>query len=751
MADHKLSAVLELKDRYSHAVKKAGTATVSFDKINTSAVKNIEKEWSKGSSAVTKLGTAAFKAVGKSATEETKKALGGFKALEKGASQAATVIGRNKSAFSQFVGNAGKAGTKAGNALKNNIVKSAKGIPGAVGGILKGLGGGIATGLGLGIFQSVAGAVSSGVGAAKNTVVGGFNDFVELEDKLVRNAALMGINKTKAKEMSTQVRELGASTEYTSAQVADVHKYFAMAGWDADNIKTVTAPTLMFASATGQDLGSSADIVSDYLTAFNMKAEEANYLMDVMATTALKSNTNIGMIGESFKGMAGINAGRDTIEELGVITGLLANQGTKGGDTGTFYKSTVLRLTSGSKEVRDALGKLGATTYKKIDGKKIRKSTLEIFEDVAKGMEKLDAQGQDEVLSKLFGIHHAGTAKKLINGLYSEDYPRLRKELENTEGATKRMYEQWSSDSPKYKIAMLSSAWAGFRERLGQAVAPTALQYIEKLTDYLGGNTFSTEKIEEYFKKAKGYTYDFIQVVEQAAAGIKAIGKGLGIIWNAGEKVGEVYATLRYGADVVKQQKEKKELARLRATDEEKYKETMDAKISSGELYKMNRYGVLGGGKVDARDVATGKVKGATDTEAAQRRILVAYREIQEYMKWLEKNDPSRLEKHAYHPTAQKYLNDTEHKNNFGPRNQIGQNILSSNFSKGLSAPPVQQGQEPAKGVIEHDVKLDPLQINLNIKKELADSTIEGILNKRFNMFKADLNNDIINAYMTQS
>ena len=719
MAEHKLSAVLELKDKYSQAIKKSTATTKAFTKETTSAAGKVATEW-------TKIETAAVKS--------SKAAASGFKTIEKGASQTATVLGRNRSAFNQFADSAVSAGRRAGKGLTDGVVGAAKKLPNALGGILKGVGGGIATGLGLGVFQSITGAISSAVGRAKDVTKQGFLQFVNLEDQLVRNASIMGIAKDESKvaSMTKQVRELGSATEYTALQVADVHKYFAMSGWDLKDIEKATPSVLMFASATGTELGSAADIVSDYLTALQMDSSEIGRLLDVMGQGALSSNQTVGMMAEAFKSMAPSSVGRDSVEDLAIITGLLANQGIKGGEAGTYYSSTLSRLTSDSKDVNKALAKVGATAYKetttidKKTGKKrvemTRKSTLEVMKEIERGMHKLNVKEQDMVLNDLFGKNHKKSGMALINSLATEDYPKLEEAIRNSTGAMEEQYEIWKDNSPKYKLEMLSSAYDEFKNRLGEAVKPEAMKWIEKATEYLNSDTFSTKKIESFFKTAIDSSYELVEVLKTVGTVAKWIAEGMGLVWKAGEIVGKGVATMLFGEDAVRRKEEADKIRKMKTLNNEEYIQYMDSQIKSGELYQVYD----SGGKADAWDVLDGKVMGMTDIAAAEERLRFAEKHKREYFEMLASTNRKKLAE--------------EYKNDFTAKDVLNRTASGRTPEQIFKIPPqglLLQNQEPLE--TKQEINVNPIQINLNVKSETNTALIEGFINRKLDNLGAEI------------
>lgn len=160
--------------------------------------------------------------------------------------------------------------------------------------------------------------------------------------------------------------ELGATTKFTATEAAGAFHYMAMAGWKTEDMLSGVDAVLALAAASGEDLGTTSDIVTDALTAFGLKAEDAIHFANVLATTAANANTNVYMMGETFKyvapiaGALGISA-----EDTALSIGLMANQGIKASQAGTALRNIYTRLAvntgssnknMGARDVLDALG-----------------------------------------------------------------------------------------------------------------------------------------------------------------------------------------------------------------------------------------------------------------------------------------------------------------------------------------------------------------------------------------------------------
>lgn len=148
-------------------------------------------------------------------------------------------------------------------------------------------------------------------------------------------SAISGATGDDLAKLEEQAKELGATTFFSATEASQGMKYFAMAGYEVDEIMSALPATLNLAIASGENLGTTADIVSDAMTALKLEAKDTAKFTDILAKASMKSNTNVGMLGESFKysasicGELGIKA-----EDLAVGLGLMAN-------AGEFYCSVI--------------------------------------------------------------------------------------------------------------------------------------------------------------------------------------------------------------------------------------------------------------------------------------------------------------------------------------------------------------------------------------------------------------------------
>ena len=144
--------------------------------------------------------------------------------------------------------------------------------------------------------------------------------------------AISGATRENFEKLTNKAKEMGATTKFSATESAEALKYMAMAGWETEQMTDGLAGVMNLAAASGENLGTVSDIVTDAMTAFGMKAKESTHFADVLAKASSSSNTNVGMMGETFKYVAPIaGAMKYSIEDTATAIGLMANAGIKGG------------------------------------------------------------------------------------------------------------------------------------------------------------------------------------------------------------------------------------------------------------------------------------------------------------------------------------------------------------------------------------------------------------------------------------
>ena len=174
--------------------------------------------------------------------------------------------------------------------------------------------------------------------------------------------AISGATGDEIAMLEQRARDLGATTVFSASDVADGFGYMAMAGWDTQQMMDGIAGVLDLAASSGEDLATTSDIVTDALTAFGMGAEDAGRLADVMAAASSNANTNVSMLGESFKYVAPVAGALGySAEDTAVALGLMANSGIKASQGGTALRTMLTNMAKPTDDMAYAMEQLGVS------------------------------------------------------------------------------------------------------------------------------------------------------------------------------------------------------------------------------------------------------------------------------------------------------------------------------------------------------------------------------------------------------
>ena len=211
------------------------------------------------------------------------------------------------------------------------------------------------------------------------------------------------------------------------------------------------------AAASGEDLGSVSDIVTDAMTAFGMSADESARFADVLAQASSNSNTNVGMMGETFKYVAPVaGAFGYTVEDVAVATGLMANAGIKAEKAGTAMRTMLTNLAKPTKQMQGYMDKLSLSL---VDGKNKMKPFDQQLREMRASFSKLSEAERAEYAAGIAGKEGMSGLLAIVNAS-DEDFEKLTKSIEGSAGAAERMAGM-RLDNLKGDLTLLLSATQG--------------------------------------------------------------------------------------------------------------------------------------------------------------------------------------------------------------------------------------------------------------------------------------------------
>lgn len=308
-----------------------------------------------------------------------------------------------------------------------------------------------------------------------------FNAGSTFESSMSNVAAISGATADEMDSLSAKAEEMGAKTKFSASEAADAFTYMAMAGWKTEDMLNGIEGIMNLAAASGADLATTSDIVTDALTAMGYSAADAGKLADVMAAASSNANTNVEMMGQTFQYAALIiGALGYEMEDAAVAIGLMANAGIKGEKAGTALRSILTRLSAPPKECADAMTALGLSLT---DSEGKMKDMDEVIQDMRKAFSGLDETSQTAYAKQIAG-------QEAMSGLLSivraapEDFQKLTLAVENSAGAAEHMAEVMN-DNVSGQITLLKSKIEGIMIKVFERASGSIRKSIDTISKAL--------------------------------------------------------------------------------------------------------------------------------------------------------------------------------------------------------------------------------------------------------------------------
>ena len=185
----------------------------------------------------------------------------------------------------------------------------------------------------------------------------------DFDSAMSKVAAVSGATGKDFDDLRSKAREMGAKTKFSATEAAEAMNYMAMAGWKTGDMLGGIEGVMNLAAASGEDLATTSDIVTDSLTAFGLKAEDSGHFADVLAAASANANTNVSMMGETFKYCAPVAGALGfSVEDTAEAIGLMGNAGIKASQAGTSLRSIMTNLTGDVKLSGAAIGDVTIAT-----------------------------------------------------------------------------------------------------------------------------------------------------------------------------------------------------------------------------------------------------------------------------------------------------------------------------------------------------------------------------------------------------
>lgn len=335
-------------------------------------------------------------------------------------------------------------------------------------------------------IDAVAGAITAaGIATAMKEIADSYSECVgvaaDFEQAMSAVEAIAEANREEMAALTAQAKEIGATTIYTAQQSGNAMEYMAMAGWDAQEMLAGMKGMTTLAAAAGEDLAQVSDIVTDNLTAFGLRASDTAHFADVLAAAAAKSNTNISIMGETFKSSSSVaGALKYRIEDVAVMVGLMANSAVKGSRAGTAMRNIFNGLLSGATLTAKAFGEV---EYSAVNADGSMKDLMETVNDLRYYFDQMTEAERVNNAMNIAGMRGYNGLLAILNAT-DEDFQSLYDSINNCSGAAERMAAV-KLDNLNGDVTIMNSAMEALQSTIGEQFNPELRELARTGTDVL--------------------------------------------------------------------------------------------------------------------------------------------------------------------------------------------------------------------------------------------------------------------------
>jgi TP901 family phage tail tape measure protein len=325
----------------------------------------------------------------------------------------------------------------------------------------------------------------------------------DFEAAMSQVQAVSGADSDELEQLTKKAEEMGATTKFTATDSAEAFNYMAMAGWKTEDMLDGISGIMQLAAAANEDLGTTSDIVTDALTAFGLKASDAGMFSDVLAAASSNANTNVSMMGETFKFAASMAGSLGySVQDVALMTGLMANSGIKASMAGTALNSIMTRLSTNTHHARDTLEELGIKFF---DAQGNARPLVDVMEELRDATANMNDEQKTSVANAIAGTNSQKGLLAILNASET-DYNKLANAIDNAAGASERMADT-QLDNLSGSITLLQSAVDGVKISFGSRLN----HYVRDVADGLTAAMPDVEAALNDFMDFVDRKYDVMQ------------------------------------------------------------------------------------------------------------------------------------------------------------------------------------------------------------------------------------------------
>ena len=356
--------------------------------------------------------------------------------------------------------------------------------------------------------------------------------------------ATSGASGKQLEKLSAKAKEMGAKTKFSATEATDAFNYMAMAGWKTGDMMNGIEPIMKLAGATNTDLASTSDIVTDALTAFGKTSKDTTKLTNIMASASANANTNVTMLGESYKYVAPVAGSlgysmKDTTKALA----LMANAGIKASQGGTSLRAVLTNMAKPSKTAQGAMDALGLSLT---DSKGKMKPLNNLMLEMRQKFSGLTEAQKAQYAASLAGKTGMSGLLAIVNAS-DKDWKKLSKSITDGKNACGKMYDV-SQNNLNGALTILKSTVESIAINFGERLTP----YVKKATQYIQN---LADKFNSLNKKQQDTVIKIALLVAAVGPVILVFGKTVtlvGKLTTTVGKAGRAFITLKNNATIAK-------------------------------------------------------------------------------------------------------------------------------------------------------------------------------------------------------
>ena len=372
----------------------------------------------------------------------------------------------------------------------------------------------------------------------------------DFDSAMSKVAAVSGAAGDELDALRDKAREMGSKTKFSASEAADAMNYMAMAGWKTNDMLSGIEGIMNLAAASGEDLASTSDIVTDALTAFGLSASDSGHFADILAAASSNANTNVSMMGETFKYAAPVLGSLGySAEDSAIAIGLMANAGIKSSQAGTALRSAITNLAKPTDTVASAMEQYGISLT---DSSGKMYSLRELMEQLRQKLGGLSEAEQAQAAVSLFGKEAMSGMLAIINGSPA-DFEKLSNAIDTCSdtvdgynGTTEKMAAVMQ-DNLAGQVTILKSQLEELAISFSDILMPTIRSIVSRIQELV-------DKLNQLDPQTKETIAKIALVAAALDPMLVVLGKtisSVGTVFSAVSKLPALFSTVQGGIGAI--------------------------------------------------------------------------------------------------------------------------------------------------------------------------------------------------------